>query len=135
MQGASGATGKYPATFSGGFSLHHGSPGTDIKSERTFSCRAMQARESAGSDRCRRRGGNSKFPSFRFSTLYRVSSHDGLNLFTHLMRCERPVRKVNRCASFQIIAIMSFVNHNVTLRGRVASNSNYDYLRRQSYFS
>lgn len=34
---------KYPATFSGRFSLHHGSPGTDIKSERTFAYLAMQA--------------------------------------------------------------------------------------------
>lgn len=33
VQGGTGATRKYLATFSGGFSLHHGSPGTDIKSE------------------------------------------------------------------------------------------------------
>lgn len=61
---ANGATRKYPATFSGGFSLHHGSPGTDIKSERTLVCFAMQVYiwESAGSNQLPR--GKFKVPLF-----------------------------------------------------------------------
>lgn len=62
------ATRKYPATFSGGFSLHRGSPGTDIKSERTFAYLAMQAwKSSAGSEQ---RCATGKIQSILFSTSY-----------------------------------------------------------------
>jgi len=68
---ASGATRKYPATFSAGFSLHHGSPGTDIKNERTLVCRASSMQGERRRERERER---ERASSDRWSTVGKIQS-------------------------------------------------------------